>query len=88
MVAPIRDQGNITFSTLAITTSNAIMNLPGPVKIDIDNFNIGNIDNYDDIREHTISSNKTASRMISMSSSKVLVLWQPLITMTNDNTNE
>ena len=88
MVTPIRDQENITFSTSAITTLNAIMNLPGLVEIDIDNFNIGNIDNYDDIRKHTISSNKTASRMISMSSSKVLVLWQPLITMTNDNTNE
>ena len=88
MVAPIRDQGNITFSTSAITTLNAIMNLPSSVKMDIDNFNIGNVDNYDDIRGHTISSNKTASRMIFMSSSKASVLWQPLITMTNDNTNE
>ena len=88
MVAPIRDQRNITFSTSAITTSNAIMNLPGPVEMDINNFNIDNIDNYDDIREHTISSNKTASRIISMSSSKVSVLWQLLIAMTNDNTNE
>ena len=64
------------------------MNLPGPVEMDINNFNIDNIDNYDDIREHTISSNKTASRIISMSSSKVSVLWQLLIAMTNDNTNE
>ena len=73
MVASIRDQGNITFSTSAITTSNAIINLPGPVEIDIDNFNVSNIDNYNDIRGHTIPSNKTASRTVFMSSSKTSV---------------
>ena len=52
----IRDQGNITFSTSAITTSNAIMNLPGPVEMEIDDFNVSNVDNYNDMRGHTIPS--------------------------------
>ena len=43
------------------------------MEIDIDDFNIGNVDNYDNVREYTISFNKTAFRMVSMSSSKALV---------------
>jgi len=73
MVASIRDQGNITFSTSAITTSNAIMNLLGPVEMDIDDFNVSNIDNYNDMRGHTIPSNKTTSRTVFMSSSEASV---------------
>ena len=73
IVAPIRDQGNITFSTLAITTSNAIMNLPGPVEMDIDDFNVSNINNYNDMRGYTIPSNKTASRTVFISSSEASV---------------
>ena len=46
------------------------MSLPAPVEMDIDNFNVGNIDNYDNIRGYIMSSNKAASRMVSMSSSK------------------
>ena len=64
---------NITFFTLAITTSNMIMNLPGPVEIDIDDFNIGNVNNYNNMREHIMSSNKTASKMVSIFSSKISV---------------
>ena len=64
---------NITFFTLAITTSNMIINLPGPVEINIDDFNIGNVDNYNNVREHIMSSNKTASKIVSMSSSEVSV---------------
>ena len=73
IVAPIRDQGNITFSTSAITTSNAIMNLPGPVEMDIDDFNVSNINNYNDMRGYTIPSNKTASRTVFISLSEASV---------------
>ena len=73
IVASIRDQENINFSTLAIITSNMIMDLPGPVEMNIDDFNISNVDNYDNVRKYTMSSNKTASRMVSISSSKISV---------------
>ena len=46
------------------------MNLPAPVDMDIDDFNVSNSDNYDDVRGWMMSSNKTTSRMVSMSSSE------------------
>ena len=48
------------------------MNLPASVEMDINDFNISNINNYNDVREHTMSSNKATSRMVSMSLSKIL----------------
>ena len=48
------------------------MNLLAPVEMDIDDFNVGNVNNYNDVRGHTMSSNKAASRTVSMSSSKAL----------------
>ena len=75
---------NIPFFTLAITTSNMIMNLPGSMEIDIDNFNIGNVDNYNNVREHIMSSNKTASKMISISSSEVSVDYTTRIECLNN----
>jgi len=71
MVVPIKDQGNTTFSTLAIIISDLIINLPASVEMDIDNFNISNINNYNNVRRHTMPSNKATSRMVSMSLSKV-----------------
>ena len=72
MVVPIRDIGNITFSTSATAISNSNMNLLASVAMNIDDFNIGSIDNYENVRECTISPNKTTSRMVSVSLSKSL----------------
>ena len=41
--------------------------------MDINDFVSSNIDNYDNIRGCTITSNKNSSRMVSMFSSKALV---------------
>jgi len=60
------------------------MNLPGPMEMDIDDFNVSNIDNYDDVRGHTMSSNKTAFRTISMSSSEPSVNYTTRMECLND----
>ena len=70
MVVPIRDIENTIFSSLAIITTDMHMNLLAPVEINIDDFNVSNIDNYNNVRKWTISSNKATSRTASMSSSK------------------
>lgn len=41
--------------------------------MDIDNFSGRNVDNYDNVRGHTMTSNKMSSRTISMSSSEASV---------------
>ena len=43
------------------------------MEIDIDDFNIDNVNNYDDVRGCTMSSKKTSSRTVSMSLSEALV---------------
>jgi len=73
MVAPIRDIGNKTFSNSANMTSDSRMTLPNSVEMDIDDFHGGSIDNYNDVRGHTMYSNKTSSRTVSMSSSETSV---------------
>ena len=42
------------------------------MEIDIDDFNIGNINNYNEIRKCTMSSNKATFRTVFMFSSKTL----------------
>ena len=73
MVVPIRDIGNKSFSTSATTNSDSRMALPTNIGMDIDNFIGSNANNYDDMRGHTITSNKTSFRSVSMSSSEALV---------------
>ena len=70
MVVPIRDIGNTTFSTLAIMILDSNMDILALGVMNINNFNIGSIDNFDDVREHMIFPNKAISRIVSMSSSK------------------
>ena len=60
------------------------MDLLAPVEMDIDDFNIGNIDNYDDVRGWTISFNKAALRMVSISSSKISVDYTTKIKYLNN----
>ena len=47
--------------------------LPPNMGINIDNFISSNVDNYDDVRGYTMTSNKHSSRTVSMFSSKILV---------------
>ena len=49
------------------------MTLPSLRNIDIDDFNGSSINNYDDVRGQSISSNKVTLRTASMSLSEVLV---------------
>ena len=56
MVAPVRDIGNKFFYTSAISTMYSNITLPALADIDINIFNIGINDNYDNIREHIVSS--------------------------------
>jgi len=49
------------------------MTLPLNMGMDIDDFSGRNVDNYDNVRGHTMTSNKMSSRTISMSSSEASV---------------
>jgi len=73
MVALIRNTENKFFSTLAITTKYLNMTLPTLVAMNINDFNVGNCNNYNDIRRYMISPSKPFTRTVSMSSSKTLV---------------
>ena len=56
--------------------------------MNIDNFNIDNVDNYNEVRGYSISFNKSISRMVSMSSSKVLVDYTMKLEYLNDTLDE
>ena len=73
MVAPIRDIGNKSFSTSATMNSDSRMTFPPNMGMDVDDFGSRNVNNYDDVRGRTMTSNKTSSRTVSMSSSEALV---------------
>jgi len=73
MVASVRDTGNKFFSTSAIPTTHLNMTLLALVVINIDDFNIGNCNNYNDVRKYMMSSSKPSTRTVSMSSSEALV---------------
>ena len=47
--------------------------LPPNMGMDIDNFVISNVDNYNEVRGYTITSSKNPSKTVSMSSSKASV---------------
>ena len=53
--------------------------------MDVDNFGSSNVNNYNETRDHTITSNKTSSRSVSMSlSSDVSVNYATRIEWLND----
>ena len=64
------------------------MNTLVSIKMNIDNFNIDNVDNYNEVRGYSISFNKSISRMVSMSSSKVLVDYTMKLEYLNDTLDE
>ena len=52
--------------------------------MDIDNIFGSNADNYDDVRGHTMTSNKLSSKTVSISSSKALVDYATKMEHLND----
>ena len=85
MVVPIRDIENKALFTSAITNKQPNMNLLPNMGIVIDNFGGGNVNNFDKVRGCSITSNKSASRTVSISSSKVLVEYAIRLEHLNDN---
>ena len=53
--------------------SDSRMTFPPNMGMDVDDFGSRNVNNYDDVRGRTMTSNKTSSRTVSMSSSEALV---------------
>ena len=64
------------------------MTLPALLGIDIDNFNIGNSNNYDKIRRCMMFPNIPTPRTISISSSKALVDYHTKIEWLNNLPDE
>jgi len=69
---------NTLYSTISKLQNNFLepysrMTLPPNMGMDVDDFVSRNVDNYDNVRGYTITFNKTSSRTVSMSSSKVSV---------------
>jgi len=63
----------LTDCTSAFTNSHSSMDLPHNMGMDIDDFVSRNVNNYNNVRDYFMTSNKTASRTVSMSSSETLV---------------
>ena len=87
MVASIRDIGNKIFSNSANIISDSRMTLPNSKKMNIDDFHDRSIDNYNDVRECMIYSNKTSSRTVLMSSSEALVNYATKMEQLNNLPN-
>ena len=82
MVVPIRDIGNKFFSTSANMNSTATMTLPTDMEMDINNIVV--TDNYNEVRGHTMTHDKQASRTVSISSSEALVDYHTKMECLND----
>ena len=78
IVVSLRDIGNKLLFTLAFMNSYSSMG------IGIDDFISRNVDNYNDVRNRSMTSNKTASRTISMSLSKTSVNYATRMEQFND----
>ena len=88
MVVPIRDIENKALFTSAITNKQPNMNLLPNMGIVIDNFGGGNVNNFDKVRGCSITSNKSTSRTVSISSSKVLVEYAIRLEHLNDKNKD
>ena len=62
-----------SFSTTYSHSNITSQALPPNMRMDIDDFVSSNIDNYDNVRGHTMTSNKYSFRTVSIFSSKALV---------------
>jgi len=68
-------------------TSDSKMNLKSSEDMEIDDFHGSSINNYNDVREKMMSSNKLSSKMVSMSSSKASVDYATRIERLNNFLN-
>ena len=73
MVAPIRDIGNKSLFTSVIMNLHSRMDFLPNMGMDVNDFGSSNVNNYNNVRGYTMTSNKTASRTVSMSLSEALV---------------
>ena len=73
MVVPVRDIGNKYFSTSATMSSVSRITLPTDMGMDINNIIGSNANNYNNVRDYTMISNKSSSKTVLMFSSKTLV---------------
>ena len=83
----------ITANTFSFSTTYPQSNmtswaLPPNMGMDIDDFVSSNVDNYDNIRDCTMTSNKNSSRTVSISSSKASVDYTTKIEQLNDISEE
>ena len=73
MVAPIRDFGTKFLSTLATYTLAFSITLSGNMNIVVDSIDDlfkDNCDNFDEVRDHSMTSNMQSPKTLSMSSSE------------------
>ena len=84
MIVPNRDLENKQFLSLTFTSSTIQINLLSfAIEMDIDK-----VDNCDDIRRRSLSSNKVSSRSISISSSISSIPYHKRIVINNNFTNK
>ena len=88
IVAPLRDIGNKFLFISTTTNSYSNMTLPPNMRMDINDFVSRNVDNYDDIRGCTMTSNKTTFKTVSMFLSKVLVDYTTRMEWLNNISDE
>jgi len=65
-----------------------LQNLPPNMGMDIDDFVSSNVDNYDEVRGRTMTSNKNPSRTVSMTSSEASVDYATKMERLNDVSEE
>ena len=63
------------------------MTFPPNMDIDVDDFSSSNTNNYNDVRDHTMTSNKVLSKTISISLSEALVDYATRMECLNDIPN-
>ena len=88
IVAPLRDIGNKLLLISTTTNSYSNMTLPSNMRMDIDDFVSRNVDNYDDMRDCTITSDKTTFKTVSMFLSKILVNYTTRMEWLNNISDE
>ena len=70
--------------TLAITNSHSSINLLSNIEININNFVSRNINNYDNIRNCSITSNKNTFKIVLISLSEILMDYVTKIKQLNN----
>ena len=74
--------------TLAITNSHLSINLLFNIEININNFVSRNINNYNNIRNCSITSNKNTSKIVLISLNEILMNYVTKIKQLNNISNK